>query len=100
LSFDGDISLLEQKAPQKQVQLNPAAAVIVAAWSGIARDLFAESIELAIGYGLNVLSAIRQGDDAAALAEFRCFDASARTARHCAEKLRDKCRFLDEGRAQ
>lgn len=93
-----DLSVLPQPATKKQVQLDPAAAVIVAAWSGIALDLLAESVELAIGYGVNILAAIRAGDDAAVLAEFRGFDASARTARHCAERLREKERLENRGR--
>jgi hypothetical protein len=52
------------------------------------RELFAESITLALGFGLNSLHAAQQGDDVAAIGEFRCFRAAAQTAGECARDLR------------
>jgi hypothetical protein len=51
-------------------------------------DLFAESITIALGFGLNSLHAAQQGDDEAAIGEFRGFHVAAHTAAECARELR------------
>jgi hypothetical protein len=58
-------------------------------------DLLAESIEIAIHSGLNILSASRADDDDAIIHYFRTFDVAARTARKCAEELRSYRRGAD-----
>jgi hypothetical protein len=55
---------------------------------GMIRELFAESIILALGFGINSLHAAQQGDDATAIGEFRCFRVAAQTAGECARDLR------------
>ena len=56
---------------------------------GMIRDLFTESLTLALGFGLNSLHAAQQGDDVAAIGEFRSFKISAQTAGCCARELRE-----------
>jgi hypothetical protein len=51
-------------------------------------DLFAESITIALGFGLNCLRAAQYGDDAAAIGEFRGFRAAAQTAGECCKEPR------------
>jgi hypothetical protein len=71
--------------PKNQPPCSPAAGIRL----GMIRELFAESITLALGFGLNSLHAAQQGDDAAVIGEFRCFRAAARTAGECARDLRE-----------
>ena len=54
-----DLSVLPQPALKKQVQLDPAAGCHHRRLVGVALDLLAESVELSIGYGVNILAAIR-----------------------------------------
>jgi hypothetical protein len=65
--------------------LKPASAVRL----GLTRELFAESITIAIEFGLNSLRAAQHGDDEATIGEFLGFHAAARTAAACARELRD-----------
>jgi hypothetical protein len=55
-------------------------------------DLFAESITIALGFGLNCLRAAQYGDDAAAIGEFRGFRAAAQTAGECLQGASRHCR--------
>jgi hypothetical protein len=56
---------------------------------GMIRELFAGSITIALGFGLNSLHAAQQGDDVAAIGEFRRFKIAAQTAGCCARELRE-----------
>lgn len=54
----------------------------------ITADLLAESIEIAVAYGVAMLGAIRVGEFRDVIDGFRRFDEAARTAKACAVELR------------
>jgi hypothetical protein len=76
----------------------PSCPIVLATQCRLVADLLAESIEFAVGYGVAILSAVREGDDTAILSAFRGFDAATRCARRCAIELRSL--LHDAGGAQ
>jgi hypothetical protein len=101
-------SLLEDRNVQEnsqwvlksQAQNRPASPIIIASHCRLTSDLLAESVEIAMSYGVAILAAAREADDGAILAQFKGFDAATRTARRCAEELRGAFALLDPGGAQ
>jgi hypothetical protein len=74
--------------PRKQAENQLASAIVAASNCRLTADLLGESMEFAVAYAAAVLRAVREADDAAAIAHFHDFDAAARCARKCATELR------------
>jgi hypothetical protein len=87
-----DCTLLASKNDPKHIapplKIQPRFSATDGIRIGMIRELFAESIAIALGFGLNSLHAAQQGDDVAAIGEFRRFRVAAQTAGECARDLR------------
>ena len=81
--------------PKNQAHEQAACPIAIAAICRLTAGLISEAVEIAMGFGINILAAAREDDDEAILRQFRGFDAAARTARQCAEELRTALRLLE-----
>jgi hypothetical protein len=90
-----DSSSINQNSRKSQDQNRPPSPIICR----ITADLLAESVEIAMSFGVAILAAAREADNTAILTQFKGFDAASRTARRCAEELRGAFAMLDPGGA-